>query len=31
MAFGYRERSLDDYLIGIGDRVELKTEYGDIV
>ena len=31
MTFGYRGRSLDDYQIEIGDRVEMKTEYGDIV
>jgi len=31
MAFGYRSRSYDDYLIEIGDRVEIKTPHGDVV
>lgn len=31
MAFGYRARSYDDYLIEIGDRVEIKTEDGRLV
>ena len=31
MAFGHRERSYDDYLIEIGDRVQIKTPYGNVV
>lgn len=31
MAFRYTERSLDDYSIEIGDRVEFKTDDGRVI